>query len=626
MGIIDIAQRAGVLADAGSRLGFRHGLIRQALYDSMPGAVRSALHLEAARALSGAGAAVERVAAQLAAAPGTAEGWVLDWLGDAAPALIHRAPQVAADLLRDALAQLPESDPRRDKLEVRLVNVELLLFRDEAVQRDGARLLARAADPARAAELAWLVAYSLMRTGQAEQATALVRQTLARPGISQRQEARLRAIQGVNLAALGHRAEATEVATAALDLARGAGDRLAAGYALHALSCVALSRRDSAALLGYIDAALEAVADDPQAGDLRLLLMSNKIGGLSDLGREAEAVTAARQALVVAERVGTARLDTLRLYLAYRYFEAGQWDDARAEAESAALTRRATRMLGHALLALIAAYRDDLQAAAEDLAELTDAEIAQPLNGPYTDLMLRARAAAAELTGRPTDAVAALSQCLRPELASQISNRYLALPALTRLALAVGDRPMAQAAAVAAQQEADTEPLPRKMAMAGHCRGLLDGDPEPVLAAAAYAAKVGRPLDQALALEDAAALAAAAGDLALAAALARYAELGARGLLQRATARLRRYGVGRDRSGYRPRPVTGWAALTPTEIKVGELVATGMSNPDIAGALFLSRYTVQTHVSHILAKLGARSRAEIVRQALEHGRASGQAS
>jgi DNA-binding NarL/FixJ family response regulator len=44
-------------------------------------------------------------------------------------------------------------------------------------------------------------------------------------------------------------------------------------------------------------------------------------------------------------------------------------------------------------------------------------------------------------------------------------------------------------------------------------------------------------------------------------------------------------------------------------------VATGRSNPDIAAELVLSRSTVQTHVSHILAKLGARSRADIIRHA-----------
>jgi len=41
--------------------------------------------------------------------------------------------------------------------------------------------------------------------------------------------------------------------------------------------------------------------------------------------------------------------------------------------------------------------------------------------------------------------------------------------------------------------------------------------------------------------------------------------------------------------------------------------------------MFLSRNTVQTHVSHILAKLGARSRAEIVRQAAGHPPARGAA-
>jgi DNA-binding NarL/FixJ family response regulator len=49
---------------------------------------------------------------------------------------------------------------------------------------------------------------------------------------------------------------------------------------------------------------------------------------------------------------------------------------------------------------------------------------------------------------------------------------------------------------------------------------------------------------------------------------------------------------------------------------IAGLVAQGRSNPDIAAELMLSRSTVQTHVSHILAKLSARSRAEIVRHAL----------
>ena len=53
-------------------------------------------------------------------------------------------------------------------------------------------------------------------------------------------------------------------------------------------------------------------------------------------------------------------------------------------------------------------------------------------------------------------------------------------------------------------------------------------------------------------------------------------------------------------------------------MKVAYLVGDGRSNPDVAAELFLSRNTVQTHVSHILAKLGARSRAEIIREAVRH--------
>jgi DNA-binding CsgD family transcriptional regulator len=75
---------------------------------------------------------------------------------------------------------------------------------------------------------------------------------------------------------------------------------------------------------------------------------------------------------------------------------------------------------------------------------------------------------------------------------------------------------------------------------------------------------------------------------------------------------------------YRDRPDAGWTALTPTEIRVAHLVAQGLSNPDIAAELFLSRNTVQTHVSHILAKLGAPSRVEIIRLAAAHSQPAAQ--
>jgi DNA-binding CsgD family transcriptional regulator len=451
----------------------------------------------------------------------------------------------------------------------------------------------------------------------------MVRQTLARPGISPGQAARLTALPAPHLAML-KMDEAAPMAASALRLAEQAGDGLAIGYARHALACVAWSAQNNAGQIEQIDLGLAAVGDDPQALHLRLLLLSNKISTLADLDRPADALAVARQALILAEQAGMHQLDSVRVHLAGHYFSTGQWDDAITEAEQAAIgpERPNIDMLRRSLLALIAGHRGDPDTAARHLSRITDEQILRPHNRPMADLLLWARAVLAEQRGDNAGAIAELARCLEPGLAD-LPDQHLLLPMLTRLALAGGKADVAAAAAEAAARDAAREPLPRKVATAGHCRGLVAGDPVPVLAAAAYWEGAGQPLQRAAALEDAAALAAAAGDKAgargaLAGARELYGGLGARWDIRRAEGRLRALGVGGGRSAYRARPATGWAALTPTEVKVGELVATGMSNPDIAGRLFLSRNTVQTHVSHILAKLGARSRAEIARAALEH--------
>ena len=67
---VDEACAAGVLAESGSGLGFRHPLIRAALYDEMPAPVRAAWHRDAGRALAEAGAPADRVARQMLRAVG----------------------------------------------------------------------------------------------------------------------------------------------------------------------------------------------------------------------------------------------------------------------------------------------------------------------------------------------------------------------------------------------------------------------------------------------------------------------------------------------------------------------------------------------------------------------------
>ena len=69
------AVAAGILVGSGPELAFRHLLIRQALYESMPAALRTALHAEAARELAATGADALSVAQQLSAAKQPGEGW-----------------------------------------------------------------------------------------------------------------------------------------------------------------------------------------------------------------------------------------------------------------------------------------------------------------------------------------------------------------------------------------------------------------------------------------------------------------------------------------------------------------------------------------------------------------------
>ncbi|WP_279627984.1 helix-turn-helix transcriptional regulator [Gordonia lacunae] len=148
---------------------------------------------------------------------------------------------------------------------------------------------------------------------------------------------------------------------------------------------------------------------------------------------------------------------------------------------------------------------------------------------------------------------------------------------------------------------------------------LRDEDPLAIVVAADEHAgilqTVGDRQSEACVWEEAACAAAVAGDRDRARDLARRAMRLTRGMgattsSARVASRLRPLGIRLD-PAVRDRPTHGWESLTKTETTVAELVATGMSGGEIADRLFISTRTVQTHVSHALAKLGLRTRVEL---------------
>jgi len=75
--------------------------------------------------------------------------------------------------------------------------------------------------------------------------------------------------------------------------------------------------------------------------------------------------------------------------------------------------------------------------------------------------------------------------------------------------------------------------------------------------------------------------------------------------------------------GERKRPSSGWDSLTPTELQVVNLAATGLTNAVIGEKLFVSPGTVKTHLQNVYAKLGVANRAALAAQASARARAGG---
>ena len=491
-------------------------------------------------------------------------------------------------------------------------------------------------DPVRRAETYSVLARAQVSAGRSDEATTTMQQALASAGLPRTWQARMLAFLAMlERAGTGELDTADETARQALTLAKEAGDPFATAHALTDLWLSHSIRRDHTAALDYIDQALRVLGEDPGYADLRSFAVDDRIFTLQNLDRWPEAELNLRQARESAQRSGGPDRTTWVTAAVLRYW-LGQWDDALAELKPdddqdapgltyTFLRERWPALLVHGVTALIAGRRDQRTTADQHLRAGLALPILTVPDRENRDFLVAAHAVALEQRGETRQAMQVLAAIV-PRHDGEMTLIHQWLPDLVRLALAVGDRQLARTAARACQQEAAAETQPARAAAASsRCQGLLESDPAPLRDAVAHYRTAGPAAELPAAVEDLAAVLAERGQheearAALNEAVSLYEGLNARWDIRRADSRLRPYGIRRGVRGPRgPRAASGWAALTPTEVKIAALVARGDSTSEIARGMFLSRRTVQTYISHILAKLGAKGRVEIVREALRQG-------
>jgi DNA-binding CsgD family transcriptional regulator/tetratricopeptide (TPR) repeat protein len=623
---VDEACAAGVLAESGNGLGFQHPLIRAALYDEMPAPVRAAWHRDAGRALAEAGAPIDRVARQLLQAAGGADGttepmdkWMLNWLARSADPLVGQAPRVAAELLARAVASSPAGSAQHGWLASRLADALCRIGDTAEAEQVVNRVLDQTPEPDLVADLQWTLAQCRMRGDLSAESLATLDRALASPGISARHRARLLVLAARTHSNVGEVEKAGQVAASALAAASEAGDNWAMGWALHVLTIVTAVQGHVTDALPLFDRALTVTQSDPALTDLRLLLQINKAVTLGNLDRYEEALAAARQARNLADQIGTAiRLAQAHGALGQLLFETGRWDDALAEAEIVHenLKEPGAACCDLGIAAVISFHRGAIGEARRHLAAADPhaKRIGHRLIGPFA----LARSLDCEHDGALPEALAALTDAFDGDT-EELEEVEDLLADAARLASETGDVRIARSVTGHAAELACESEIPHRQANALYCRGLLDRDASRLLAAADRYDDATRPLLKAKALEAAAAGFVDAGDRSQArAAFTRavevYTSLGAAADVARLQATFRAHGIRRGPHAKHRRARSGWDSLTQTEIKIAAFVEEGLSNPEIAARLLLSRRTVATHVSHILKKLDVHSRTDIARE------------
>jgi tetratricopeptide (TPR) repeat protein len=550
---------AGIVDGAGAELAFRHPLIRELLYESTP----EALHAEAARELAAVGADVLSVAQQLSSAGRPGAGWSRAWLVQVAPALASKAPQLAVELQRRELEETPVGDEAWDALIAGLIRALLNVGGYQEAIAQANRALAVMTDPARRGETFWMLTHARGSAGLGnEAAVSTMRQALAAVDLPLLWRARLLALLAMfEREVTGFDASHT-LARQALTAADEVGDLSTTAQALVAVWLINSVGRDHATALESIDRALLVTGDDPSYADLHATALDARTFTLQNLDEWERAALALRQSREFALRTGRPDRATWTS-AAVLWYWLGQWDDALAEMGSDAtdvpglvyswLRERWSALLAHGLAALIAGRRDQGTTADQHLKQGLALPIEYLTDRENRDFLVAAHALSLEQRGETRQAMLRLAGLI-PRPVNEMTLTHQWLPDLVRLALTVGERDIAQAAAEACQVEAAAGTRPAAASL--RCYGLLESDPERLREAVAHYRAVGPAVELPAALEDLAVVLAGRGHgedarTALNEAVSRYEDLQARWDIRRAEGRLRSYGIKRGARGRR---------------------------------------------------------------------------
>ena len=620
--------RAGVLEDDSHRLRFRHDLIREAIYGDLASSVRVALHREAGRRLAVSGAPALRVAEHLARAAAHDDTNATDavvWLIRAARETAATAPGIAAELLHRAI-ELPGS-VGVDRVELVAERAGILAWAGRIAEAENVcrSLLDRPHDAVVDISLRASLARCLIATGRMHGAIEELERVYTSPAANDLQRASSRAWAGIAHMSLGDLDSATAVAEQARSAARQFGDDATWSVATTVLASVEELRADFKDALDIIDEGIRRADESPKRQGHRYPHHMDKGHVLIELDRFADARATLETGMRICEEIGLPwQLAAYQSVLAVAHFAAGEWDDAITEFEAGLELATedtgvlGTFVLGHSVMSLIALHRNDLERAEQSASAAAAARAREDsyarYRGHWSD---KAHALLMEANGDIPEAFVTLDDSWDECATAGLAVEYPVLgPDLVRLALAVGKRQRADEVTSAVGAVAANNSVPSLTGAALRCQGLVDDDPDVLSRAIDAYQQSARPLELALAREETGAVLGRSGVIDAAAplldqALETYERLAAVRDVARTRATLRELGIHRGQRGTRKRPQFGWASLTPTERTVSDLVAEGLSNPQIGERLFISRRTVQTHLGHVFAKLQMTSRTEL---------------